>query len=463
MRIYADAVVVDKISDNGVYDTLHNIGELCRLDNSHDEAVQTICIVVEDLRSDMLQRSCTKLQATLAFTLGTLANVHVHRHHYMMHEGKHAVSYEYCYFALDLLREAIDIWDALSHKDHLSHALLRMGTVCNDLGFFEDAQTFLHRALILANQDDHAKDTMHMAACHQQLAANCLGKAIELRKQLRVHQMFLTTNSMTQYHSRFNTVRVTGLQNSPQYNGLEAAVRKVGTKRLTVVLLGEYLHKNIKIKPENAGPLLRTPADVCAKTEEIQQLTALQIKSSTASNALQLKTSGDKHINSAITCQTLATAHLKMFAQDNTTTALKLLLKANRIRLRIEDENEEKAQTLTNLIREARNLLTEFETPGFLSPVTCCWPPTSREQDEANMGQLFVALQERAGNHPVSSEAAEHCLRFFGLPKVAVAQADSVSQADFVAAACEELHRMKLYCKSSALSVAKTGKTPGAT
>ena len=79
------------------------------------------------------------------------------------------------------------------------------------------------------------------------------------------------------------------------------------------------------------------------------------------------------------------------------------------------------------------------------------------------MGQLFVALQERAGNHPVSSEAAEHCLRFFGLPKVAVAQADSVSQADFVAAACEELHRMKLYCKSSALSVAKTGNTPGAT
>jgi len=40
VRAFADVVVIDKSSTNGLYDTLHNIGDICRLDQNYTEAAE---------------------------------------------------------------------------------------------------------------------------------------------------------------------------------------------------------------------------------------------------------------------------------------------------------------------------------------------------------------------------------------------------------------------------------------
>ena len=453
VRAFADVVVVDKSSRNGLYDTLYNLADICRLHRNYTEAIEIHSMVIDDLRRDILQQNSVKRQTMLAFILGSLATVHVNQHHdnvNVLPEG-HVMDNKQCHVALDLLTEAISLWDKLSSEDQLSVALCSMGTVYNDLGLFEDAHNTLQRALLTAEKSSSEGDSMHIVSCHehlslchQQLAFNYQQQALELRKQLCAHHMFLITNSMEHYHLRFNTVRVSGLQMAPQYNGLEAVVQKVGTERITVVLLWEGAHKTIRIKPAHATPLICTPADLLAKCEKLQQLTALQIQSSTVSNEMQFKMTGDKHYNSVITCYTLASAYMKTFARDDTMTALNLFLKANSIRLRMQDEYIESAYyCIPQLIQEARDALEVFDIPGVLSPMLCCWPPSSRDQDEKNMESLFVALQTRIDNTTVSSEAMLDCLRLYGLFNVTAPVAASVRKADFVATACDELHKMK--------------------
>jgi len=247
VRAFADVVVVDKGSTNGLYDTMYNIGDICRVEQNYTEATETLSSVIDDLRSDILRQSSPKLQAMLAFFLGSLATVHLHQHHdkVNLHPEGRVMNNKLCYIALRLLKEAKSLWNTLSREDQLSTALRNMGTVYNDLGLFDDAQTTLQQALLMAEKYSTEDN---ITSCHQQLAFNYQRQARELRDQLYAHHMFLTTNSMQYYHSRFNTVRVSGLQIAPQYNGLEAVVQKVGTERLTVVLLWEHMHKTICIK-----------------------------------------------------------------------------------------------------------------------------------------------------------------------------------------------------------------------
>ena len=206
-------------------------------------------------------------------------------------------------------------------------------------------------------------------------------------------------------------VRVLGLLNVPQYNGLEAVVTSVGVERITVYLLGVYKGKMLKIKPENAQPLIRTPEELQSKFEKIQELTAKQIDSSTMSYRVQLKLTGDKHINTVITCYTLATAYMKTFRKRDTSEALDLLFKANRIRLRIGDDHAERTEVFPQLIKEAKTALLEFDGPDVLSPIPSFWPPTSREQDEESMAAVYSALKKRNGTAHVSSDMILHCIR----------------------------------------------------
>jgi len=449
MRIFADEVVVDKISTNGLYDTLHNIGDICCLDQNYPGAIEAFSTLVDGLRHDVSVHNTKKQQTMLAVILGSLANVHVNQHHQESDHDNLNHNYTHCYIAIDFLQEAICLWDKLSREDLRKTALLQIATVYNDLGKFEKAQTMLHDAMapstMTPNKYTNAfQSTMHMASCHQQLGFNCLGQAMLLRKQLYAHQMFLISNSMEYYHSRLNMIRVEGLVNAPQYNGLEAVVLRVGAERIEVFLLEGYTDKVIKIKPANALPLIRDASELLPKFQKIQELTAKQIESSIISYELQLQKSGDRHINTAVTCYTLGTAYMKTLRKEDTEKALQLLIKADKIRMRIGDNHVERAIYFPQLITEAREALHEFETDGVLSPVTCCWAPSSRNQDAETLGELFDSLQQRIGSSTVSSDAMLDCLRLYGIFNVTAPAADSVDKAHFIAIACDELHRMKL-------------------
>ena len=442
--VRAKRIMLQKTAVHGLYDTLQNMGDVCRLGQKYPEAFEALSTALSDVRGEIEVCTSPILQKRLAFILGSIANVHVHVHHDHMHHDGRAIDNSNCYAAIKLLQEAIMLWRMLAREEQLAQALLYLATAYNDLAHFVQADAVLQEALGLAHNCSH-HGKMHTAACHQQIAFNSLGQAMHLRTELYVHKMFLLTNSMAYYHQRRNTVRVAGLASKVEYNGLEAVVLEVGAVRITVRLLaGCYENKVLNIKHENAQPLIHTAAELQAKFERIQKLTTMQIHSSTRSYEIQLDMTGARHINTAITCYTLATAYSKTYCQKDMRKALELITKANRIRVRIGDTHAERSDVFPELTKELQGALVDFDKPGFLSSVPCCWPATSRRQDKKDMRQLFVALQARSPNRTVSSEGMLEYLRLYGIFDVTAVATNTVDCAFFTATACNELQNMKL-------------------
>ena len=67
--------------------------------------------------------------------------------------------------------------------------------------------------------------------------------------------------------------------------------------------------------------------------------------------------------------------------------------------------------------------------------LSCWWPPSSREEDEAKMARVFVALVRATGSSSrnLSSEAMEQGLRMHGLFNFTASSSDPVSGRDTVA------------------------------
>jgi len=77
----------------------------------------------------------------------------------------------------------------------------------------------------------------------------------------------------------------------------------------------------------------------------------------------------------------------------------------------------------------AKAAQVRFDEAGVLSAMPCCWPPTSRHEDETHMAQLFFGLQARNGKRDspsMSSEAMQQGLRLFGLFNVTVSACGAV-------------------------------------
>jgi len=450
----AKKIVVAPCAVYGLYDTLHNIGDLCRFDQRYTEGIAALTMALDELRAVISLQTTEKLettetlettselQSTLAFILGSMANLHLHQHHDTVHQERHFTDVCDCNAAVQLLEEAITIWRKLAQDDHLAQALLFQATVLNDRGRFAQADVFLKESLALGQTRMIDKD-MHVAACYQQIAFNSLGQASKLRDDLYLHKMFLLTNSLQYYLKPSNMVRIAGLQRQTQYNGVEALVMDVGTTRITVCLQsGGDANKLLKIKPENAHPLIDTPAALHAKFQKIQQLNEMQIDSSTKSHQVQLKMTGKKHVNAAITSYTLALAYMQSNRPKPTLQALELLKEANVIRLKIRDQHVERARDFPLVTKAVEDAVADFKRPDFLSAMPCCWPASSRRHDKKDMRQLFSALQARTTG-TVSSEAALHCLRLYGLEGVAASSSDSVGTKEFVLIACDALQNMK--------------------
>jgi len=472
MDIVAPPTVVD-----GLYDTMQYISDLLRCGHQYAEALEMLTILLDELRAHISHDTSPKLVVRIGFVLMARANVHITQHHDTVHDNTRVTNNEHCHAAIEMLQEAITLWRLISCNDKLAYALLQLATVFNHLRQFAWSGVVLQESLGLA--PTCRNETFHVVACHQLIAFNSLGQAMLLRKHLYAHRMFLLSDSMTYYHQPLQTVRIGGLLNKPQYNGFEAVVTHAGTHFLTVCLQGwryedEVLNikpenvqpflrtaaevrttfekiqggrdvdKLLKIKPENAQPFIRTAAELQTTFEKIQQLTAAQIKSSAKSHEIQLGLTGEKHINAVITCYTLATAYMETYRPQDMRKALELLNKADLIRRKIGDENVERSANYPAIIRHVEEALADFEKPGFLSPVPCCWPASSRKQDTQDIRQLFTALQARH-NHSthVSSNDMLHSLHLYGISGVAASGPDTVDRNEFVNIACNALQKMK--------------------
>jgi len=471
-----DIVAAPTVVD-GLYDTMQHLSDVLRLGQQYEEAFTTLADLLDKVRTHISQDRSSALVIRLGFILVAQANVHIHQHHDRVPDNAGVTNNEHCHAAIELLQEAITLWRQISCKDKLAHALLHLATAFNDLGRFARSGDILKESLGLA--PTCRDEIIHVAACHQQIAFNCFGQAMLLRKHLYAHRMFLLSGSMTYYYLPLQTVRICGLLNQPQYNGFEAMVTHVGTDLLTVCLQGwryegelrnikpeniqPFLRtaaelqttfkkiqggrdedKLIKIKPQNAKPMICTAADLQTTFAEIQQLTAAQIKSSAKSHEIQLGLTGDKHVNAAITCYTLATAYMKTYHPQDTRKALELLNKADFIRRKIGDEHVERSKVFPALIKEAEQALADFEGPDFLSPVPCCWPASSRKQDEQHIRQLFSKLQTRH-NHRTYIPYTDmlHSLHLYGISGVAASGPNTVGCKQFVNIACNALQTMK--------------------
>ena len=216
--VRAKSILLDKTAVQGLYDTMHNIGDVFRLDQKYPEAFEALSMALSDVRGEIEACRSPILQNSLAFILGCIANVHVYVHHDRVHHDRRVIDNSDCYATVKLLTEAIVLWRSLARHEQLGQALLYLATTFNDMAYFARADAVLEGALLLS-QLSSQYSKMHIAGCHQQIAFNSLGQATRLRTELYVHRMYLLSNSMAYYHKRRHTVLVVGLKNRPEYNG----------------------------------------------------------------------------------------------------------------------------------------------------------------------------------------------------------------------------------------------------
>ena len=77
--------------------------------------------------------------------------------------------------------------------------------------------------------------------------------------------------------------------------------------------------------------------------------------------------------------------------------AVSLLIQADKIRCRVGYDNKGPALSISKKLSAAQAAQALFDEGGVLSAVPCCWVPSSRQDDEKKMAQLFAGLQARNG------------------------------------------------------------------
>jgi len=333
-----------------------------------------------------------------------------------------------CSAAKALFEEALVIRRDLKRNRTAAETLMLIASLYSNLEMYDEVRCSLKEALDLTRRC-LGKERPDLVDYHQRKAFICQKQACELREQVNIHKEYLLTNSMSFYHSPGSRVRVAGLQNKLEYNGLQGIVVKEDALRL-VVRLDRHNDKELKLKPENAQPLIPTLAKLKEQFQKIQDLQQEQIASSKEAHCIQLKAHGVKHINNAITCRALGAAYSNTFRPIEAGEAVALLIKADRIRLRVGDEDTDTALDFSMCLQNLKAELARFDEVGVLSAMPCCWPCSSRQDDEKQMAMLFAGLQVRdgkKGSPSMSTDMMQQGLRLYGLFNVTVLTSDPVS------------------------------------
>jgi len=189
--------------------------------------------------------------------------------------------------------------------------------------------------------------------------------------------------------------------------------------------------KELMLKPENVCPLFPTAPKLQEQYQKLKDLVQERIVSSKEYHRIQIKVSGVKHSRTAHACHDLGAAYLSMGNAAGTRLAVPLLIQADKIRRsRVGDDDPDEAFLSSRNQSAAQAAQVRFDKGGTLSAVPCFWHPTSRQEDETQMAQLFTSLQVRNGKRgspSMSSEAMQQGLRLYGLFNVTASACDAVS------------------------------------
>ena len=417
--------LADKVASCGLYDTLRQLGDIYRFQAKDVDALQVFQEVLGEVRSDNAQESTPQLQAKLAEILYVTGSVYLDQYNHQINSRAKADKGK-CSAAKALLEEGLVICREVKSDNGAADSLRLLASAYSHLGMHDEARGTLKEALDLTCSCV-GQMTAEVAACHEQMAFICQKQADEIRQQVNIHKEYIVTNLMSCYHSPGRRVRVAGLQNKPEFNGLEGVVVKVGALRIVVRLHND---KELKLKPENVQPLIPTAAKLQELILKIQEIAQERIASSKEAYRIQIKVTGVKHVNTAVSCYALATAYMKTWKPADTGEAVALLIKADKIRLHVGDERHDTKNIYSNALSEAKVALARFDEVGRLSAVPCCWFPTSPQEDKEHMSQLFAGLQVRDGKRgspSMSSEVMYQGLRLYGLFDVTASVSDPVS------------------------------------
>ena len=419
--------LADKAADGRLYDTLVDFGQLYGLMHKHDDQLQVYQDALQEVRGDIAHASTPQLQRHLSNILSAMGQMYLGQYRSQITNGVKGDKGK-CTDAKALLEEVLSIQRAHSRCDRAAEALQSLACAHGYLEMFDEARSTLQQALDVARRC-HGEESTREASCHQRMACICQEQVMAITKQVWMHMEYMLTNSIRLYHSRGSRVLVEGLQKQQQYNGIEGVVVRMDALRMCV-RLDMLDNKELMFKPENVCPLFSTALKLQEQLQKLHDLAQERIASSKEHHRIQIKVKGVKHVNTAIACQNLGVAYLATGKPADTGLGVSLLIQADKIRCRVGDDDTDLALSISKNLSAAQEDQARFDGGGVLSAMPCCWPPTSRHEDETKMVRLFAGLQARNGKRgspSMSSEAMQQGLRLYGLFNVTASACDAVS------------------------------------
>jgi tetratricopeptide (TPR) repeat protein len=418
--------LADKAAPEGLYGVIIDLGQLYGCMRKDYDELQVYQEALDEVRVNIAHASSPQLQGHLSNGLAAMGQMYIRQYYSQITNGAKEDKGK-CTVAIALCEEALSIQRALSQDGITADTLTTLASAHGCLEMFDGARSALKEALNLSSCCDGEEST-RVASFHHKMASICYEQVNAIRAQLGMHMEYMSTNSMVLYHSRGSRVLVAGLQKNQQYNGIEGVVMKTNAPRLRV-RLHAFDNKEIMLKPENVCPLFPTAPKLQEQLLKLHDLAQERIASSKEDHRIQIKVTGVKHVNAAIACQNLGTAYLETYRLAETGLAVSLLMQADKIRRRVIDGDKDMALSMSQNLSAAKAAQARFDEAGVLSAMPCCWPPTSRREDETHMAQLFFGLQARNGKRgspSMSSEAMQQGLRLFGLFNVTVSACGAV-------------------------------------
>ena len=259
-------------------------------------------------------------------------------------------------------------------------------------------------------------------------------------------------------------VRVCGLGStgvSLLKDGLTGTIlgRTLDAKKISV-RLDRYPHRQVAVKPENMCWLL-TEAQLTAQRTKIRALRDEHVSLAERLLRAAVKVHGEDcmHSHGALSLWNAGEAYIASGEPDKTRAAVAMLRKALVVHrtLCAEDSGVHVPDPVTARMSSSllaaihaesrfKNLSSTRLDGGVLSAKPGVWPPTSRQEDELSLRDLFEAVCTFKGGGAwqfIDAATMQDTLRRFGCERFVVLSEEPVDAARFIAQGCHELTRMK--------------------
>ena len=257
-------------------------------------------------------------------------------------------------------------------------------------------------------------------------------------------------------------VRVCGLGStgvSLLKDGLTGTIlgRTLDAKKISV-RLDRYPHRQVAIKPENVCWML-TEAQLTAHRTKIRALRDEDVSLAERLLRAAVKVHGEDcmHSHGALSLWNAGEAYIASAEPDKTRAAVALLRKALVVHRTLCAKDSGVTDPVTARMSSSllaavhaesriKNLSSTRLDGGVLSAKPGVWPPTSRQEDELSLRDLFEVVCTFKGGGSwqlIDAETMQDSLRRFGCERFVVLSEEPVDAARFIAQGCHELQRMK--------------------